>query len=144
MKCYYSSNPDLVGYVERMHMISKEKGMFDVKEQQLLDQKWQIVTKRWFSDLELNEIKEKLMGVTKNSDENGYEGSVQFGEEENVMCENVCRVVLEDTCLNQDRYSDNNEYEVVTRLVLEHGGVLQEDGDEIFEQLIMLVHKKEK
>ena len=46
-------------------MVWKEKGMFDVKEQRLLDQKWQIVTKKWFSDLELNEIKKKLMGVTE-------------------------------------------------------------------------------
>ena len=59
MECYYSSNPKVVGYRERMYMIWKEKGMFDVKEQRLLDQKWQIVTKKWFSDLELNEIKAK-------------------------------------------------------------------------------------
>ena len=48
-------------------MIWKEYGMLDVKEQRLLDQKWQIVTKKWFSDLELNEIKEKSMGVAKES-----------------------------------------------------------------------------
>ena len=85
MECYYSNNPEVVGYRERMHMIWKEKGMFDVKEQRLLDQKWQIVTKKWFSDLELNEIKEKSMGVAKESVENGCEGSVEFGEEENVV-----------------------------------------------------------
>ena len=27
-------------------MIWKEKGMFDIKEQQVLDQKWQIVTRK--------------------------------------------------------------------------------------------------
>ena len=48
---------------ERMHMIWKEKGMFNLKEQRLLDQKYQIVTKKWFSDLELNKIKEKSVGV---------------------------------------------------------------------------------
>ena len=42
----------------------KEKGMFDVKEQRSLDQKSQIVRKKWFSDLGLKEIKEKSMGVT--------------------------------------------------------------------------------
>ena len=46
MECYYSSNPEVVGYIERMHMICKEKGMLDVKEQRFLDQKWQIVTKK--------------------------------------------------------------------------------------------------
>ena len=65
-------------------MIWKEKGMFDVKEQQLLDQKWQIVTKKGFSALKLNEIMEKLMVGAEESDENGCEGSVGFGEEENI------------------------------------------------------------
>ena len=51
------------------------KGMFDVKEQRLLDQKWQIVTKKSSSDLELNEIKEKSMGVVKESVENSCEGA---------------------------------------------------------------------
>ena len=46
--------PVVVGYRERMHMFWKEEGMFDGKEQRLLDQKWEIVRKRWFLDLELN------------------------------------------------------------------------------------------
>ena len=71
-----------------MHMIWKKKGMFDVKEQRLLYQKWQIVTKKWFSYLELNEIKQKSMGVAEESDKNGCESSVGFGEEESVVCEN--------------------------------------------------------
>ena len=41
-------------YIERMYMIWKVKGMFDVKEQRLLNQKRYIVTKKWFPDLELN------------------------------------------------------------------------------------------
>ena len=70
MECYYSSNPEVVGCRERMHMIWKAKGILDVKEQRLLDQKWQIVTQKWFLDLELNEIKKKLIGVAV-SDKNG-------------------------------------------------------------------------
>ena len=46
MECYYSSNLEEVGHKERMHMIWIEKGMFDVKEQLLLDQKWRTVTKK--------------------------------------------------------------------------------------------------
>ena len=83
--------------------------------------------KKWFLDLELNEIKEKLMGVAKESVENGCEGCVEFGEEENVVCENECHVVLEDTCLNQDYYSNNDKSDVMTKLVLKHDAVLQED-----------------
>ena len=37
-ECYYSSNPEVVGYIEKMHLIWKEEGMFDAKEQRLLDQ----------------------------------------------------------------------------------------------------------
>ena len=84
------------------------------------------------------------MGVTEESDENGCEGSVGFGEEENVVCENECHVVLEDTCLNQDRYRNNDKYEVVTKLALKHGTVLQGDENEIFEKLIIFVYKKKK
>ena len=54
------------------------------------------------------------MGVPKESVENGCEGFVEFCEEENVVCENECHVVLEDTCLNQDCYSNNDKSEVVT------------------------------
>ena len=53
------------------------------------------------------------MGVTEESDENGSEGCVGFGEENNLVCENECHVVLEDTCLNQGRYSNNDECKVV-------------------------------
>ena len=37
-ECYHSSEWKVAGYIERMHTICKERGMFDVKEQQLLDQ----------------------------------------------------------------------------------------------------------
>ena len=46
----------------------------------------------------------------------------------------------EVTCLNQDRYSNNDECEVVTRLTLKNGT----DNNEIFEQLIIFVSKKQK
>ena len=52
----------------------------------MLDRKWETVTKKWFPDLELNEIKKKLMGVNEEPDKNGCKGSVGFGEEENVVC----------------------------------------------------------
>ena len=84
------------------------------------------------------------MGVTEESDENGCEGCVGFGEENNLVCENECHVVLEDTCLNQDRYSNNDECKVVNWLALKHGTVLQEDHNGIFEQLIIFLYKKKK
>ena len=61
-----------------------------------------------------------------------------------MLCENECHVVLEDTCLNQDCYSNNDRSEVVTELALKNESVLQGDENEIFEQLIVFVYKKEK
>ena len=60
------------------------------------------------------------MVVTEQSHENGYEDSVGFTGEAHVVCKSKCYVVLEDTCLNQDRYSNNDECEV-TRLAVKHG-----------------------
>ena len=115
MECYYRSNADVLGYRERQ-----------------------------FSDLELDKIKEKPVGMTKESDKISCEGSVGFGVEDNAVCEIECHVVLEDTSLNRDRYSNNDECEVVSRQALKHGTVLQEDGNEKFEQLIWFVYKKGK
>ena len=83
------------------------------------------------------------MGMTEESDENGLEGSVRFGEEDSVY-ENECCVLLEDTFLNQYWYSNNDECEVVTRLALKHGTVLQGVENEIFKQLSIVVYKKGK
>ena len=84
------------------------------------------------------------MGAAEESDKNGCEGSARFGEEENVVCENECHVVLEDTCLNQDRYSNNDKCKVVTKLALKNCTDLQGDENEILEQVIIFVYKKEK
>ena len=37
------------------------------------------------------------MGMAKEFVENDCEGYVEFAEEENVVCENECHAVLEDT-----------------------------------------------
>ena len=50
----------------------------------------------------MNEVKEKLMSVNEEADKNSCENSVGFGEKDNIVCENECHIVLEDTCLNQD------------------------------------------
>ena len=51
--------------------------------------------------------------------------------------------MLEDTCLNQDRYSNNDESKAVTKLALKQDTVLQRDENEIIEQLIVFVYNKE-
>ena len=63
------------------------------------------------------------MGVTEDSDEYGCEGPVGFWEEDSVVCENECHVVLEHNCLNQDRYSNCNWTRAHDHLV--HKGTLK-------------------
>ena len=41
-----------------MHVIWNEMGMFNVTEQRLIDQKNNILKRKWLSDLELGEYKE--------------------------------------------------------------------------------------
>ena len=48
------------GYRKRMHAIWNEKGMFNVTEQRLVDQKNNILKKKWLSDLELEEIQRNI------------------------------------------------------------------------------------
>ena len=84
------------------------------------------------------------MCVAKEADENGCEDSFEFDEEENVVCKNECHVVLKDTCLNQRSYRNNDKSELVNKLSLKHVTVLQGDENEIFEQLIIFLYKKEK
>ena len=71
------------------------------------------------------------MSVTEVSDKNGWEGSVEFSDEDNVVSKIKCHVVMEDNI---------SDCEVVTRLALKHGIVLQGDENE---QLNIFVDKKE-
>ena len=82
------------------------------------------------------------MSVAKVSVKNGCEGSVEFGEEENVVCENECHVVLEDTCLNQDCYSNNDKSKVMTKLALKHDKILQGDENDLTNSLFLYTRKK--
>ena len=86
----------------------------------------------------------KSMGVAEKSDRNGREGCVGFGEEENVVFENECHFVWEDTCLNQHWYSNNDKGEVVTKLALKHGTVLEGDEYKTLDPLIIFLYKKKK
>ena len=65
-ECYLRSKPLERGYRKRMHQIWKEKGMKEVTEQRLCDQRKQIDEKRWLEKLEIEAIKRKI--DTTNSD----------------------------------------------------------------------------
>ena len=63
-----------------MHALWNEKGMFQITEQRLLDQKAQIIRKKWLTDLELEEIKRMIeheesgvVGDVTSEDRNEYD-----------------------------------------------------------------------
>ena len=50
--------------------------------------------------------------------------------------------MLEDTCLNQDCYSNNDKSDVVTKLALKHDTVLQGDENNLNNSLYLYIRKK--
>ena len=60
MECFYLSDPKTRGYRKRMHVLWNDRGMFNVTEQRLIDQKFQIGKKQWLSALELEEIQRNV------------------------------------------------------------------------------------
>ena len=47
------------GYRQGMHAIWRDKGMFSITEQRLMDQQSQIRKKQWLTNLELEEIQRR-------------------------------------------------------------------------------------
>ena len=72
MECYYRSVPSRRGYRKRMLDLWREKSMFIVTEQRLVDQSNQIRKRGWLTDLELEEIIRRI-----------EYGNVQHEREEN-------------------------------------------------------------
>ena len=55
MQCYYRSEYERNGYRKRMHATWNEMGMFNITDQRLVDQKNNILKRKWPSHLELKE-----------------------------------------------------------------------------------------
>ena len=60
MECYIRSKPKTNGYRERIHAIWRDKGMFNITEQRLMDQQSQIRKKQRLTKLELEEIQRRI------------------------------------------------------------------------------------
>ena len=100
MQCHYGIEYGRNGYKKRMHVIWNEMGMLNVTEQRLVDQKNNILKRKWLSDLELEEVQRNIEDIENGEvelesdvDEGwflgfGYEGQDMFMEE--------CEVALED------------------------------------------------
>ena len=61
MKCYIQSDPSKRGYRKRMLAIWAEIGVFETSEQRLADQARAIKVNGWLSEVEIEEIKSKIL-----------------------------------------------------------------------------------
>ena len=100
MQCYYRNEYGRNGYRKRMHAIWNEMGMFNVREQRLVDQKNNILKRKWPSDLELEEIQRNIkdirhgkVGLECDEDEGWFLG---FDHEWQDVFRKECEVVPED------------------------------------------------
>ena len=100
MQCYYRSEYGRNGYRKRIHVIWNEMGMFNVTEQRLVDQKNNILRRKWLSDLELKEIQKNNedirnseVGLESDVDEGWFLG---FDNEGQDVFLKKCEVALED------------------------------------------------
>jgi hypothetical protein len=69
MECYYASLPDTSGYRQRMHRAWIERGHLQINEQRMADQVRNIIKRKWFTDEELDEIKQSALGRVRNNDD---------------------------------------------------------------------------
>lgn len=98
-------------------------------------------------DLELNEIKQESGTVIEDStasDVNSRKSLAMLGKDDIGVYLNERFVVLEDGCLNRERWSDNEEREVPKIWALKRSAVLKENENEILKQLKLLSGKDKK
>ena len=63
MECFYLSQPERRGYMKRMLQLWKERRLFDATDQRLADQVRVIRRKGLMSDLELEEIRNRVLNI---------------------------------------------------------------------------------
>ena len=94
MECYFLSNPadendkPIRGYRRRMHSIWNQRQGLHVTEQRLCDQVRMIRKNGWLTELQLADIKKRLMNISVGKNE---DPEIHFGEEpleETVMVSN--------------------------------------------------------
>ena len=69
MGCYLLSDPKVKGYRKRMRSLWLNKVMFWVSEQKLVDQANTIRRNSWMTELEIEELEELKMIVTREKKE---------------------------------------------------------------------------
>ena len=130
MECFYLSDPKTRGYRKRMHVLWNDRGMFNVTEQRLIDQKNQIVKKQWLSSLELEEIQRNVEDAA-------------YGE--------IDRLIVEEGGQDSERTATGDDSEGVSPQIehdeqvdwveIKDGAVLTEEDREISKMMIEIRKK---
>ena len=103
---FLRSNPKVIGYRKRMHNLWKDMGMFQITEQRLLDQKAQIMKKKWLTDLELEEIKRLIEDA-----ECGIPGTV-INEERDEDAEREAEINIDEKDQNESETMRTRDFVV--------------------------------
>ena len=116
MQCYYRSEYGRNGYRKRMHVIWNEMRMFNVIEERLVDQKNNIIKRKWLSDLKLDEIQRNIedignreVGLESDVDEGWFLG---FDHEGQDVFMKECEIALED-CMVPNVEEERSNYLVI-------------------------------
>ena len=68
MECYYLSQPEKRGYMKRMHQIWKDRRLFSITDQRIADQIRVIKRNGLMSNLEMEEIKNRVLNETPSTE----------------------------------------------------------------------------
>ena len=89
MYCKFKSEPNRRGYRKRMMEMWREKGVFEISEQRLMDQARAIVVNQWLTDVELEEIRREIERESTDVtvDKNDLEEKIQLDGEQETRAE---------------------------------------------------------
>ena len=109
MRCFYQNDPTRREYQKRMIAIWREIGTFEITEQRLVDQARVIRTNEWLTEVELEEIRRKML-TPRDGEENQETNDIPVIKEriQNEMCpiepsETEIRVYVETKNMDDER-----------------------------------------
>ena len=109
MRCFYQNDPTRRGYQKRMIAIWREIGTFEITEKRLVDQTRVIRTNEWLTEVELEEIRRKIL-TPRDGEENQETNDIPVIKEriQNEICpiepsETEIRVHVETKNMDDER-----------------------------------------
>ena len=109
MRCFYQNDPTRREYQKRMIAIWREIGTFEITEQRLVDQARVIRTNEWLTEVELEEIRRKML-TPRDGEENQETNDIPVIKEriQNEICpiepsEIEIRVYVETKNMDDER-----------------------------------------